>query len=119
VDGGGDERRIRARGDADLAGKLDQTLDAARRRDQLAGRRVVGKGQRSAEVEPFDDGAGVDAFEHSDENVANGRPDQVPRHLLGPAQLAFVLELEFARDGGQRGVDVGYAWDDEFFTVGE
>ena len=81
--------------------------------------RVVGERQRAAEIEPLDDRARIDAFEHPDEHVADRRPDQIARDLLGPAQLAFVLELELAGDRRQRGVDVGHARDDELFAVGE
>ena len=89
--------------------ELAQALNPARLRDHLVGRRGVAQLQRAAQIEPLDHRARVGAVEHAGEDVADGRMNQIARHLLGASQLAFVLELELAGDRGQRCVHVGHA----------
>src|SRR5690606_34381134 len=62
---------------------------------------------RSAEIEPFNDAAGVCAVEHAAEDDTDRGADQVARHLLGSAQFALVLELELARNRGEGGIEIG------------
>src|SRR5438552_2592956 len=53
------------------------------------------------------------------ERLAGGAPDQVLGDRFGALQLALVFELELARDGGQRGVDVRDAGDHRLFLRGD
>src|SRR5713101_4946956 len=109
VEGRCDGRGGRAAWETGLRGQLAQPLHAARPGDHFVGGRAVAERQRSAQVEPFDDGARVHAVEHAGEHRADGGTNQVARDLFRAPKLAFILELVLAGDRRQRGVDVGDA----------
>ena len=85
------------------AGHLPRVLEQARRRP------AVVELQRAAAIEPLDDRSDVGVLEVADEHVGDGRADQIAREVVGAAELAFVLQLELARDRRQRRVHVHHA----------
>ncbi len=65
--------------------------------------------QRTAQIEPLDDLPDVGALEILVVDLAHRNADQLAGHGVAAFQLAFVLQLELAGDGGQGGVDIEHA----------
>ncbi len=66
----------------------------------------------ASQIEPLLDLLGVDAAEVLVEDVGDRGADDLADDGVGSADFAFVFELDFAGDAGERGVDVAYAGDD-------
>src|SRR5712691_8657613 len=73
--------------------------------------------QFAAQFKPLDDGLEVDIGEMFAEDAAYGGADEFAGDSVRALEFAFVFELQFARNGGKRGVDVGDAGDDSLFTI--
>lgn len=71
----------------------------------------------AAEIEPLFDLLCVGVSEVFVEDDGYGLTDDLADDGVGAADFAFILELDFASDAGERGVDVADAGDDYGLSV--
>src|SRR6266849_347119 len=101
---------------AELADVLHQALNFRKLLITLVGGRQVRKLQFAAQFEPLDDGLEIDIGKVLAENAADGSADELASDGVGTLELSFVFELQFAGDGGKRGINVGDTGDDGPFA---
>src|SRR6267143_1531863 len=111
--------RVLLGGEAHLVHQVEQAGHDAEALEAALRALVHGDLERPTFVEPVDNVVHVGAAHPGLERLAGGASDQVLRDRFGTLQLALVLELELARDRGQRGVDVRDARDHRFFLGGD
>src|SRR5215472_13872017 len=94
VDRGRDLRSGGAVCDAGVLRELAKALHVTCLRDDVVRRRRVAERQRSAKVEPLDDGTCVGALEHPAEDVAHCRSEEHTSELQSLRHLVCRLLLE-------------------------
>src|SRR5439155_667425 len=93
-------------GEAHLVDQIEQAGHDAEALEAGLRALIHGELERPAFVEPMNDVVHVGTAHPGLERLAGGPADQVLGDRFRALQLSLVLELELARDRGQRGVDV-------------
>ena len=80
--------------------------------EQFGGAGGIGKFQLASQIEPLRDLLHVAIFEIRVKRFSNGESNQVANHRVCSSQFTFILEFEFAGDGGNGAVDIANARND-------
>src|SRR2546423_1542197 len=104
--GRGNSAGVLAVGDAEPADVLEQALNLGELLAALDSGGQLGKLQLAAQLEPLNDGLKIHFREMLAEDAAHRGANQLARDGVGALDLTFILEFEFAGDGGQRGINI-------------
>src|SRR5712664_3197767 len=101
---------------AELADVIHDALDFRKLLIAVAGVGEFGQLEFAAQFEPLNDGLEIDVGEMLAEDAADGGANELAGDGVRAFELAFVFELHFSGDGGERSIDIGDAGDDGFFA---
>src|SRR6266436_5212077 len=101
---------------AELADVIHDALDFRKLLIAVAGVGEFGQLEFAAQFEPLNDGLEVDVGEMLAEDAADGGSNELAGDGVRAFEFAFIFELHFSGDGGERGIDIGDAGDDGFFA---
>src|SRR6267142_1849406 len=101
---------------AELADVIHDALDFRKLLIAVAGVGEFGQLEFAAQFEPLNDGLEIDVGEMFAEDAADSGSNEIAGDGVRAFEFAFVFELHFPGNGGKRGVDIGDAGDDGFFT---
>ena|SRR5216684_467210 len=101
---------------AELADVIHDALDFRKLLVAIAGVGDFGQLEFAAQFEPLNDGLEVDVSEMLAEDTADGGSNELAGDGVRAFEFAFVFELHFPGDSGERGVNIGDAGDDGFFA---
>src|SRR6266481_844818 len=101
---------------AELADVIHDALDFRKLLIAVAGVGEFGQLEFAAQFEPLNDGLEIDVGEMLAEDAADGSANELAGDGVRAFELAFVFELHFSGDGGERSIDIGDAGDDGFFA---
>src|SRR5882724_6021174 len=101
---------------AELADVIHDALDFRKLLVAVAGLGEFGQLEFAPQFEPLNDRLEVDIGEMLAEDAADGSPNELAGDGVRALEFAFIFELHFSRDGGERGIDIRDAGNDGFFA---
>src|SRR2546423_4563534 len=103
--------------DAEPADVLEQALNLGKLLAALDSGGQLGKLQLAPQLEPLNHRLKIHFREMLAEDAAHRGANQLARDSIGALELTFVLEFEFAGDGGKRGINIRDPRDRQLLAV--